>query len=1371
MMIKLIWAARDAELSAALLAESFVQVPSVVQVPLKLVLIAFFFWEHLIRDIHRRQPFARQLFLVGVWRKQVEKIEETGIIISIGAADEKKGDGDDADGGLGFVPADHFGLKSSYSVGESVNAIVLDVNDDGVCEMSLKPDLVSSEDTGSAMKKKKKRKKQGTTEKRVGSVSGESEAVVQLVKQGYLVVTVAKTGAEADSSLVSVFHVPMSWYNTACCDNDLESQYRIGDKITVICSIDSEGLGGCGWRIASFFGGDTKERDDAKRARVEGAAEKARGTRGKSMRAVVVEEIEPHRLIVAIGNSGDDPTKEIRYGSIHITDTADPPFDTVRDADPMRTFKVGQVIENRAVAVTGPRDGNKWVQRSYRFGKPMIDLSLRSSMLDGGGAQSKSARVDGYHEELDTVRVGDVLRGFVLPAGKASIPAKGGSASPPSSVFVSVSRLVKGRMHMFDAVDDYESALKFATQVGASMETGGEVSGVRYGDVVEARVTKVDAKKNLLDLERVRPGKSGKKRKSAAENAIEEGELVLGIITKVLDSSLMVMINRRQTVKSNAGGGADAARFAIGRVPLSEVSDAFIARPTRCFAVGNIVLCKVMKAATREGSDGPTQQYQSIDLSLRASRGAKIPAEVADKLHQLYSKGCSVAGRNKKSGKSVSTTVDATDLSLVLTGGKLYRSKNPVGAARVPVEVGDMCAAYVKSEPTAKGCFVNLCHGVDAFIRLSELSEVYVDDLKGAFPSGKLVIGRVLSLPDTSLGSGLMAISLKNQNSTQKTKSVDDFEEGMSVYGIVKRLVSYGAFITIDESDVVALCHISDLDDEFVDDGGKKVKVGCRYRMKIVGIDDSTKKVNVGIKKSLFEGEEEVEEEEEEEEEGSADHSEGESGEESEGSELDSGDEEDAAVEDDRNDPMDIANDDGKVSVADLMTKIEPLDDCDDTNEDKVSSFLNKVIPTVEEKDVGSDGSESESEGSDDSDDEEDDQNGSIEEDDDRSRRQKRKAKKKERAERERQIASIEQRNLAAGGLVNSIQNCSSVDDYKRLVFLEPDESKNWIAYADFVSRVDGDHEQAKRVIDEALTTINYRCVDEKLAVWTKLLNLEYEKEVDVIKSIEACMRAFERGRSFNDEKGWHFALLSLFKSRLESMESSGAGLEADGADENSKGADLLFNECERIFKVMEKKFRESSDVWLAHISLLLDRHAARNAKKSESDADIDMKYINAARGVLDRSLLALPSRSHLQVIVSSSVQFYSQVGGSRVGSAMFEKILANSPKKVDIWSVYIDQEVKLCRTVIERRNASAKPSKSKKSRAENERLCKDDLDRVRLLFDRATALDLKAKKMKLLFKKYLDFETRMSEGDERVAYVKKRAMEFVEKKMGDTAT
>lgn len=49
-----------------------------------------------------------------------------------------------------------------------------------------------------------------------------------------------------------------------------------------------------------------------------------------------------------------------------------------------------------------------------------------------------------------------------------------------------------------------------------------------------------------------------------------------------------------------------------------------------------------------------------------------------------------------------------------------------------------------------------------------------------------------------------------------------------------------------------------------------------------------------------------------------------------------------------------------------------------------------------------------------------------------------------------------------------------------------------------------------------------------------------------------------------------------------------------------------------------------------------------------------------------------------------------------------------------------------------------------------------------RALFERATHLQLPAKKMKFLFKRWLDFEK--ARGDEqRVAHVKRRAAEFVE--------
>ena len=83
----------------------------------------------------------------------------------------------------------------------------------------------------------------------------------------------------------------------------------------------------------------------------------------------------------------------------------------------------------------------------------------------------------------------------------------------------------------------------------------------------------------------------------------------------------------------------------------------------------------------------------------------------------------------------------------------------------------------------------------------------------------------------------------------------------------------------------------------------------------------------------------------------------------------------------------------------------------------------------------------------------------------------------------------------------------------------------------------------------------------------------------------------------------------------------------------------------------------------------------------------------------------------------------------------MFETILANFPKRTDLWSVYADQLVKI-----------------------------GDLDSARALFKRMSTLDLQAKKMKFLFKKWLDFES--GHGTESgVNQVKQAAQKFLEGK------
>ena len=85
----------------------------------------------------------------------------------------------------------------------------------------------------------------------------------------------------------------------------------------------------------------------------------------------------------------------------------------------------------------------------------------------------------------------------------------------------------------------------------------------------------------------------------------------------------------------------------------------------------------------------------------------------------------------------------------------------------------------------------------------------------------------------------------------------------------------------------------------------------------------------------------------------------------------------------------------------------------------------------------------------------------------------------------------------------------------------------------------------------------------------------------------------------------------------------------------------------------------------------------------------------------------------------------------------MFESILRNYPRRTDIWSTHIDQEIK-----------------------------GGDADRIRALLERATHLELNPKSMKFLFKQYLDYER--AQGDrKRVEHVKQRAMEYVANKFG----
>ena len=96
----------------------------------------------------------------------------------------------------------------------------------------------------------------------------------------------------------------------------------------------------------------------------------------------------------------------------------------------------------------------------------------------------------------------------------------------------------------------------------------------------------------------------------------------------------------------------------------------------------------------------------------------------------------------------------------------------------------------------------------------------------------------------------------------------------------------------------------------------------------------------------------------------------------------------------------------------------------------------------------------------------------------------------------------------------------------------------------------------------------------------------------------------------------------------------------------------------EETLKLIVKKFRSSCKVWLTYI-----RHVTL-----KGDAE-------GSRKLLDRATTSLPKRKHIKLLVK--VALLEMKEGDPETDAQCLSILRNYPKRTDIWSVYIDQEIK----------------------------------------------------------------------------------------------
>lgn len=1057
-------------------------------------------------------------FSIGnVIEGKIQEAKDVGVVVSF----EKYHDV------FGFIT--HYQLGGAIAeIGSCVRAIVLDVaKAEHLVDLSLKPEFFDDYrgESSKSQSHKKKRKREASKDLEVHQTVN---AIVEIVKENYLVLSVPECN-------YAIGYASVSDYNT---QKFPRNQFLNGQSvIATVMALPSPSTSG---RLLLLL----KSMSEASETSSSKRAKKKSSYKVGSLVQAEITEIKSLELKLKFGIGF--------HGRVHITEVND---DNVLE-DPFSNFRIGQTVTARIVSKANRSD-----KRNYQW-----ELSLKPKMLTGSSDIGDKLMT----EDVD-FSIGQCITGYVCKVDS-------------EWVWVAISRDVRAQLFILDSACEPSELKEFQKRFQVGKAVSGHVLSInKEKKLLRLVLSPFALSKGHVNREDLEVDNHVNEKCGAH---INEGDIVGGRVSKILSGvgGLIVQIGPQL----------------YGRVHYTELTESLVPDPLSGYHEGQFVKCKVLEVS--RSVKGTTH----VDLSLRFSLDgtpSQSSAEISNTLHPAC--------------KHVEQ-IEELHPNMVVQG-------------------------YVKNV-TSKGCFILLSRKIDAKILLSNLSDGFVDNPEKDFPVGKLLIGRVLSVEPLSKR---VEVTLKTLGASRARKSeINDLRTlhvGDIISGRIKRIESYGLFITIDNTNLVGLCHVSELSNDHIDNIETKYRVGESVTAKILKVDEQRHRISLGMKNAYIENNDDIELPSKQ--------------------ESDEATRENGSIDDTRLvtfpgssliglQNMDIEGENGDCLVlaqVESRASIPPLEvSLDDIDQPDMDNLVSSNQAQIDEADT-------------------------INE------KNKRRPKKKAKEEREQEIRAAEERLLE-----NDIPR--TADEFEKLVRSSPNSSFVWIKYMAFMLSM-ADVEKARSIAERALQIINIREENEKLNIWVAYFNLENEYGNP---PEEAVRKVFQRALQYNDPKKVHLALLGMYERT-----------------EQHKLTDELLDK-------MVKKYKHSCKVWLRRVQRIL---------KQTQDA---------IQPVVNRALLSLPRHKHIKFISQTAILEF-KCGVPDRGRSMFEGILREYPKRTDLWSIYLDQEIRL-----------------------------GDADVIRALFERAISLSLPTKKMKFLFKKYLEYEK--SHGDEeRIESVKRKAMEYVE--------
>jgi rRNA biogenesis protein RRP5 len=275
-----------------------------------------------------------------------------------------------------------------------------------------------------------------------------------------------------------------------------------------------------------------------------------------------------------------------------------------------------------------------------------------------------------------------------------------------------------------------------------------------------------------------------------------------------------------------------------------------------------------------------------------------------------------------------------------------------------------------------------------------------------------------------------------------------------------------------------------------------------------------------------------------------------------------------------------------------------------------------------------------------------------------------------------------------------------SPDEFRKLLLATPNSSFLWthfMAYHVSLQQI----EEARQIAEQALRTIGVRESSELLNVWVAYMNLE-----NAHGTAESLSSIFRRAVAGSDDTLIvHTKLADIFAA--------------------SKKHQQLLALC----RAMVSKFSEERGVWQRLGEVLIDQDKRDQLKRMIKDMREKLKKDDQAL-----------------VVVHLAIYDYRR-GAVEAARNLFEALLLQAPKKSDVWSAYIDQEIGLL----------------------SRRATDSSVAHTRHVFERCVTVPFPAKVMQQLLTRFLAFEQQHGSPDD-VEKVKERARAYVESKLGTSS-